>query len=65
MPSALRPTQTDRIIERLDRIDEELREIRTELAETRGALSLGKFLLGFLGISGVAGLLAWFQAQGK
>lgn len=58
--------QTDsQIIERLDRIERDLGSIKVELAEARGAYRLAKFVIALLGVSGLGGLLAWLQGQGK
>jgi hypothetical protein len=47
----------------LERQDEKLGMIERELSETRGALKLGRFLLGFLGLSGMAALIAFINGQ--
>ena len=51
------------IEETLKRQDEKLDTIERELSETRGALKLGRFLLGFLGLSGMAALIAFINGQ--
>jgi hypothetical protein len=58
-------SQSTEILKRLDRIERDLGEIKLELAETRGAFRLAKFVIALLGISGLGGVLAWMQGQGK
>lgn len=58
-------SQSHEILKRLERIEQDLGEIKLELAETRGAFRLAKVIVGLLGISGLGGLLAWIQSQGK
>ena len=58
-------SQSTEILKRLDRIERDLADIKTELAETRGAYRLAKFVIALLGVSGLGGLLAWMQGQGK
>jgi hypothetical protein len=58
-------SQSNEILKRLDRIERDLGEIKLELAETRGAFRLAKFVIALLGISGLGGVLAWMQGQGK
>jgi hypothetical protein len=58
-------SQSTEILKRLDRIERDLADIKTELAETRGAFRLAKFIIALLGISGLGGVLAWIQGQGK
>jgi hypothetical protein len=58
-------SQSNEILKRLDRIERDLGDIKLELAETRGAFRLAKLIIGLLGISGLGGLLAWIQSQGK
>jgi len=53
------------ILKRLDRIESDLAEIKVEMAETRGAYRLAKFVIALLGISGLGGLLAFLNGQGK
>ena len=53
------------ILKRLDRIERDLAEIKVEMAETRGAYRLAKFVIAMLGVSGLGGILAWMQSQGK
>jgi streptomycin 6-kinase len=53
------------ILKRLDRIERDLAEIKVEMAETRGAYRLAKFIIAFLGLSGLGGLTAWLSGQGK
>lgn len=53
------------ILKRLDRIERDLAEIKVEMAETRGAYRLAKFVIAMLGVSGLGGLLAWLNGQGK
>lgn len=60
-----RAKQDEAIIERLDRIERDLGAIKVELAEARGAYRLAKFVIALLGVSGLGGLLAWLQGQGK
>ena len=57
--------QSTEILKRLDRIERDLTEIKVDLAESRGALKLAKLIIGLLGVSGLGGLLAWMQGQGK
>ena len=57
--------QVEIIIERLDRIEQDLSNIRTEMAETRGAFNLAKWVVGFLGLTGLSSVLAWFVSQGS
>jgi hypothetical protein len=57
--------QNDEILARLDRIEKDLGTIKLELAETRGAFRLAKFIVAFLGVSGLGGLTAWMMGQGK
>ena len=58
-------SQSNEILKRLDRIERDLADIKTELAETRGAFRLAKFVIALLGISGLGGVLAYLQGQGK
>jgi hypothetical protein len=58
-------SQNSEILKRLDRIERDLAEIKVELAESRGAYRLAKFVIALLGVSGLGGLLAWMQGQGK
>lgn len=53
------------ILKRLERIEKDLAEIKVEMAETRGAYRLAKFVIAMLGVSGLGGILAWMQSQGK
>lgn len=53
------------ILKRLDRIESDLADIKVEMAETRGAYRLAKFVIALLGISGLGGLLAFLNGQGK
>jgi hypothetical protein len=53
------------ILKRLDRIESDLADIKVEMAETRGAYRLAKFVIALLGISGLGGMLAWLNGQGK
>ncbi len=57
--------QSTEILKRLDRIERDLTEIKVDLAESRGALRLAKTIIGLLGISGLGGLLAFLNGQGK
>lgn len=57
--------QSSEILKRLDRIERDLADIKVELAESRGAYRLAKFVIALLGVSGLGGLLAWMQGQGK
>ena len=47
----------------LNRQEEKLGMIERELSETRGALKLGRFLVGFLGLSGMAAIIAFINGQ--
>jgi hypothetical protein len=58
-------SQSHEILKRLDRIERDLADIKVELAESRGAYRLAKFVIALLGVSGLGGLLAWMQGQGK
>ena len=58
-------SQNTEILKRLDRIERDLADIKVELAESRGAYRLAKFVIALLGVSGLGGLLAWVQGQGK
>ena len=58
-------SQNTEILKRLDRIERDLADIKVELAESRGAYRLAKFVIALLGVSGLGGLLAWMQGQGK
>jgi hypothetical protein len=58
-------SQSNEILKRLDRIEKDLTEIKIDLATSRGALSLAKSIIFLLGISGLGGLIAWIQSQGK
>jgi hypothetical protein len=58
-------SQSTEILKRLDRIERDLADIKVELAESRGAYRLAKFVIALLGISGLGGVLAWMQGQGK
>jgi hypothetical protein len=58
-------SQSTEILKRLDRIERDLADIKVELAESRGAYRLAKFVIALLGVSGLGGLLAWVQGQGK
>jgi hypothetical protein len=58
-------SQNSEILKRLDRIERDLADIKVELAESRGAYRLAKFVIALLGVSGLGGLLAWMQGQGK
>jgi hypothetical protein len=58
-------SQSTEILKRLERIERDLADIKVELAESRGAYRLAKFLIALLGVSGLGGLLAWMQGQGK
>ena len=58
-------SQNHEILKRLDRIERDLADIKVELAESRGAYRLAKFVIALLGVSGLGGLLAWVQGQGK
>lgn len=53
------------ILKRLDRIESDLAEIKVEMAETRGAYRLAKFVIALLGISGLGGVIALLNGQGK
>lgn len=55
--------QSTEILKRLDKIESDLAEIKSELAETRGAYRLAKFVIAFLGISGLSGVTAWLSNQ--
>jgi len=57
--------QSTEILKRLDRIEQDLADIKVEMAETRGAYRLAKFVIALLGISGLGGLLAFLNGQGK
>ena len=54
-------SQVDSIVERLDRIEADLACVRVEMAETRGAMMLAKFVLAFIGLTGLSGLAAWLS----
>ena len=54
-------SQVDSIVERLDRIEADLSAVRVELAEARGAYRLAKFVLAFIGLTGLSGLAAWLS----
>ena len=58
-------SETSQILERLERIERDLAEIKVEMAETRGAYRLAKFVIALLGVSGLGGILAWLNAQGR
>jgi len=58
-------SQSTEILKRLERIEQDLAVIKTELAETRGAFRLAKFVIALLGISGLGGVIAYLQGQGK
>ena len=58
-------SQSQEILKRLERIEQDLGVIKTELAETRGAFRLAKFVIALFGMTGLAGVLAYFQGQGK
>ena len=58
-------SQSNEILKRLERIERDLADIKVELAESRGAYRLAKFVIALLGISGLGGVLAWMQGQGK
>jgi len=58
-------SQSTEILKRLERIERDLAEIKVELAETRGAYRLAKFVLALFGMTGLAGILAYIQGQGK
>ena len=58
-------SQSNEILKRLERIERDLADIKVELAESRGAYRLAKFVIALLGVSGLGGLLAWMQGQGK
>ena len=58
-------SQSTEILKRLDRIERDLADIKVELAESRGAYRLAKFVIALLGVSGLGGLIAWMQGQGK
>ena len=58
-------SQSSEILKRLERIERDLADIKMELAETRGAFRLAKFVIALLGISGLGGILAYLQGQGK
>jgi hypothetical protein len=58
-------SQSTEILKRLERIERDLADIKVELAESRGAYRLAKFVIALLGVSGLGGLLAWMQGQGK
>jgi len=58
-------SQSTEILKRLDRVERDLADIKVELAESRGAYRLAKFVIALLGVSGLGGLLAWMQGQGK
>jgi len=58
-------SETTQIIERLERIERDLAEIKVEMAETRGAYRLAKFVIALLGVSGLGGILAWINGQGR
>jgi len=58
-------SETTQIIERLERIERDLADIKVEMAETRGAYRLAKFVIALLGVSGLGGILAWMNGQGK
>jgi hypothetical protein len=58
-------SQSTEILKRLDRIERDLADIKVELAESRGAYRLAKFVIALLGVSGLGGVLAWMQGQGK
>jgi len=58
-------SETSQILERLERIERDLAEIKVEMAETRGAYRLAKFVIALLGVSGLGGILAWLNEQGR
>lgn len=58
-------SQSTEILKRLERIEQDLADIKVEMAETRGAYRLAKFVIALLGISGLGGLLAFLNGQGK
>lgn len=58
-------SQSQEILKRLDRIERDLTQIKVDLAESRGALNLAKGIIFLLGISGLGGVIAWIQGQGK
>jgi hypothetical protein len=53
------------ILKRLERIERDLADIKVEMAETRGAYRLAKFVIAFLGVSGLGGVIAYLNSQGK
>jgi hypothetical protein len=57
--------ETQQILERLERIERDLAEIKVEMAEARGAYRLAKFVIALLGVSGLGGILAWINGQGR
>lgn len=57
--------ETGQILERLERIEKDLADIKVEMAEARGAYRLAKFVIALLGISGLGGVFAWLNGQGR
>jgi hypothetical protein len=53
------------ILKRLERIERDLADIKVEMAETRGAYRLAKFVIALLGVSGLGGVIAYLNSQGK
>ena len=53
------------ILKRLERIERDLADIKVEMAETRGAYRLAKFVIAMLGLSGLGGIIAFLNGQGK
>jgi hypothetical protein len=53
------------ILKRLERIERDLADIKVEMAETRGAYRLAKFVIAMLGLSGLGGVIAFLNGQGK
>ena len=53
------------ILKRLERIERDLADIKVEMAETRGAYRLAKFVIALLGVSGLGGIIAYLNSQGR
>ena len=57
--------QSAEILRRLEDIERDVKAMRVEMAETRGAYRLAKFIIAFLGVSGLGAVTAWMSGQGK
>lgn len=57
------PSETHQILDRLTAMEQRLEKIEAQLNQTQGALSLARFVISALGITGLAALWAALSSK--